>query len=294
MQPFSSSGKAKTRQDDLNLIVELSRKANRKLTYLGLPSPWMVDIFSWKPYLSQIFAVEKEKVYLSHLMDQAYVLGVFNQVAYLYGDIDKIFREKTDDFGKKIDDIFPIDLINLDYCEGLDYQGFKKLETLESLIRIQKEALTTKHISYSFPYFILLLTHNIPIHEGNPADKIKYLKFLAREKDMFEDNLKRKFQVSFDWYNSKGCPPSYQHKCFVLGKVFEFAQSNGFKAVPQKVTQYIGDKGAIMIHYQFLVTPVSLQSMVPVYNKRRDINILNFPVVNEEDKNIVIDFPIIE
>src|SRR5947209_10336882 len=120
MQSFSSSGKIKVRQDDLRLIAELSRKANRKLTYLGLPSTWMVDISSWKPYLSQVFAIERQRLYLSHLMDKAYVLGIFDQVVYLCGDIDRICKEKKDNYGKSIDTIFPVDLINLDYCEGLD------------------------------------------------------------------------------------------------------------------------------------------------------------------------------
>ena len=44
MLSFSSNDKVKIRLDDLNLIMNLSQKANRKLTYLGLPSPWMGDV----------------------------------------------------------------------------------------------------------------------------------------------------------------------------------------------------------------------------------------------------------
>lgn len=291
MQSFSSSGKIKVREDDLSLIAELSRKANRKLTYLGLPSPWMGDISSWKPYLSQIFAVEREKLYLSHLMDKAYVLELFDRVVYLYGNIDKICERKIDDFGKSIDAIFPVDLINLDYCEGLDYLSFIKLTTLESLIRMQKEALISKHLSRSFPYFILLLTHNIPSHEGNPTDKLKYLKFLIREVDLFGEDLREKVQKSFDWYNSDECPSAYQHKCFVMGKIFEYAQANGFKAIPQKIIQYLGDKNAVMMHYQFQITPVNLQSMVPFYNKFSPIDIMDFQVMDENGNNIISHFP---
>ncbi len=293
MPPFSSEAKMRVRQDDLRLIAELSRKANRTLTYLGLPSPWMVDVIAWKPYLSQVFAIEQEKRYLSHLMDTAYSLGLINQAVYFWGDIDTIIKVQHDEFGRSIDKIFPVDLINLDYCEGLDYRGFSKLSTLEQLIIRQKEALIPGRLGISFPYFLILLTHNLPLHEGDPTAKKQYMKFLTREAKHYEDSLKRQIEDALGWYLSAECPTAYQHKCFVLGKVFEYAQAQGFKAVPKKVTQYLGDKGATMLHYQFQIMPVKLGSPVPVDNKMDVIDIMNYPVNDDQGSEIALNRPII-
>lgn len=293
MPPFSSDAKIRVRQDDLHLIAELSRKANRELTYLGLPSPWMGDITAWKPYLSQVFAIEQEKRYLSHLMDTAYSLGLINQVVYFCGDIDTIIKVQHDEFGRSIREIFPVDLINLDYCEGLDYRSFSKLSTIEQLIIRQKEALISGQLSVSFPYFLILLTHNLPHHEGDPTAKKQYMKFLMRDTKHYEESLRGQVQDAHEWYLSEECPTAYQHKCFVMGKVFEYSQSQGFKAVPQKITQYRGDKGALMLHYQFQVMPVRLQSPVPVDNKMDVIDIMNYPVGDDQGSEIAPDRPII-
>lgn len=293
MQSFSSTDKMKIRQDDLSLIIELSKKANRKLAYLGLPSPWMGDVLAWKPYLEQIYAIEKEKAYLSHVMDKAYALGLLNRFSYFYGDVDVISGTQIDLFGKSIAAVFPVDLINLDYCEGLDYQEFSKLSTLASLILMQNKALKTGAISKSFPYFIILLTHNLPQHEGNPKAKIDYLKFLTRDIGLFEEALKEKVQKTLQWYLSTECPSAYQHKCFVMGKLFEYAQAHEFKAVPKKIIRYFGDKDAIMMHYQFQLIPVKVQQMVPVDHKMSVIDLMNYPVVDMEDNNIVYNFPFI-
>jgi len=204
-----------------------------------------------------------------------------------------IIKTQIDDFGKPISTIFPVDLINLDYCEGLDYRGFSKLSTIEALIIRQKEALLANPLSVSFPYFLVLLTHNIPSHEGDPEAKKKYLKFLTRDIGIFETALREQAQTSLNWYLSEECPPAYQHKCFVMGKLFDFAQSNGFKAMPKRITQYLGDKNALMLHYQFQIIPINLHSPVPVYNKMNVIDILNYPVQDEQGNNIVSDQPFI-
>lgn len=293
MKAFSSADKAKVRQDALNLIAELSRKANRKLTYLGLPSPWMGDVVAWKPYLAQVFAVEKEKRYLSHLMDTAYGLGLVNQVVYFLGDIDTIMASQVDKYGRSTAEIFPVDLINLDYCRGLDYHGFSKLSTLEFLIVRQKEYLLTGRLPFAFPYFLILLTHNLPHREGDPAAKQKYIEYMVRDAKYYEEALKQQMHIAREWYLSTDCPLAYQHKCFVMGKLLECAQRNGFKATPKRVIQYSGDKGALMLHYQFRVTPISLRSPVPVDSKVSLIDIMNYPVVSCEHEDIASNRPII-
>ncbi len=286
-EAFSSHGKAAVRSDDLSLIEKLSKRAGRRLSYLGLPSPWMGDVLAWKPYLNRVFAVEKENLYLSHLMDTAYNLGLQNQTVYFLGDIDSILRSQTDDYGRTIDQIFPVDLVNLDYCGGLDYKEFSALSAIDALIERQRASLQDRKLSYNFPYFIILLTHNLPKHEGNPTAKEKYLNYLIRDSHLYEPTLKQQLDTVIKWYLSKECPAAYQHKCFVIGKLLEYAQANGFKIVPKKTIQYSGDKGAVMLHYQFQLTPINLRSPVPVDSKLNVISILNASVVDDTGVDMI-------
>lgn len=294
VQAFSSIEKGKVRQSDLYLIAELSKKANRQLTYLGLPSPWMADISNWLPHLNKVFAVEQEKKLIPHLMDKAYSLGLINKFAYFWGNIDLILKTRIDQFGHSIEEIFPIDLINLDYCHGLDYQGFQKLSTLECIFNLQRDILIEKTKKINFPYFLILLTHNIPSNEGNPKAKKDYIELLTQDATHYEESLKKQIYRAKEWYLSEACPPAYQHKCFVIGKSIEWAHLKGFKVVPKAITQYYGDKEAVMLHYQFQVTPVSLGSPVPAKNKITLMDILNFPVLNCESKDIASNRPLIQ
>lgn len=293
-EAFSSPGKEAVRREDLILIRELSKKAERKLSYLGLPSPWMGDVLEWKPYLNRIFAVENKKRYLSHLMDKAYTFGLQNQIVYFLGDMDTILRSATDEYEKSIDQIFPIDLVNLDYCGGLDYKEFSALSALDALVERQRVSLRNQKKGFRFPYFIILLTHNIPKHEGDPTAKEKYLKRLTRDIHLYDQALTQQIEMVVEWYLSDHCPPAYQHKCFVIGKLLEYAEANGFKLVTRGIIQYSGDKSAIMLHYQFQLTPINLRSPVPVDSKINIVDILNYPVVNKEGVDLVVNRSVIK
>jgi hypothetical protein len=292
MKAFSTKDKNAIRREDLNLITQLAKAADRKLSYLGLPSPWMADISEWKPFLSQVYAIEKEKRLIPHLIDTAYCLGLLYQLTYYWGDIDKIIQEQVDEYGRSTEGMFPVDLVNLDYCKGLDYKEFTKLSTLEAVIKRQKEGvLFSQKRKNSFPYFLLLLTHNVPKNEGDPNPKFTYMQNLTKDVMYFEPTLRKQIIKSRDWYLSSKCPASYQHKNFVLGKLIEYAQSEGFKVVPKKIIQYIGDKGAIMLHYQFQISPVDLHRFVSSAKQMNLIEILNFSVQDLDGNDIASNRP---
>lgn len=292
MSAFSTEEKEVIRRSDLKLIEELSSKSKRRLSYLGLPSPMMQDIIAWQIYLGEIYAVEKQKQYISHLMDTAFNAGVASITKYFLGDINEIFDKGHDVYGKSTSEIFPIDIINLDYCHGLDYQQFKKLSTIESIIKHQQQALLLEKQA-SFPYFLLLLTHNVPKNEGNPHEKIKYLEHLTKVNKYYEPDIKNQIIEYKKWYLSDKCPASYLHKCFVIGKVLDFAKTKGFKLKPISTVQYSGDKEAIMMHYQFKLIPINLNSQVPIDSKISVIDILKHPVCNMAGMDIASDKPIV-
>ena len=100
--------------------------------------------------------------------------------------------------------------------------------------------------------------------------------------NLYEDSLRQQILASRAWHLSEDCPSAYPHKCFVMGKLFESAQRNGLKAVPRRIIQYSGDKDAIMLHYQFQITPVTLGSPVPVDNRLSIVDIMNYPVEDWE------------
>ena len=211
---------------------------------------------------------------------------------YFWGDIDNIIESGIDNYGRSIIEVLPVDLINLDYCYGLDYCGFQKLSTLDGLIVKQKEALLNNHPAV-FPYFLVFLTHNLPSREGNPTAKKDYINLLTQDAKYYELGLKQQVADVRNWYLSDKCPAGYQHKCFVMGKLFTWAHQQGFKAVPEGIMQYFGDKNAVMLHYQFRITPVSLDSPVPVKNQMSMIEIMNYPVRNCQDQDIAPNRPFI-
>jgi len=281
VKAFSSVEKTQVRQADLNLISELSKKANRKLRYLGLPSPWMGDVVTWKPYLDRVFAVEREKRYLSHLMDMAFGLGLVNQVVYFWGDIDTILSSQVDEYGKSVAGIFPVDLINLDYCGGLVYADFKHIQALESCIRLQAKGIQSmgRDAKSNTPYFLLLLTHNYKAGKTR-VGKQYALDYLAREISLYNIDLQRKIHQVLNWLKSSDCPAPYRHKVFLIGKVKEFSESLGLAVRVESIVCYEGDQGAPMMHYQLKLTPKSIGHPVPTDSGLLPIDILDFPVLD--------------
>src|SRR6266516_4204371 len=139
--PFSSPEKSLIRDSCLQQVATLRTKVNRLLSYLGLPSPWMGDITIWRPHLGRILAVEMEERFIPDLVDRAYTLGLLHQLTYYVGDIDQILQSGTDNYGCSMQSQFPLDLVNLDYCSGLVYEGFERISALESLFRRQASNL---------------------------------------------------------------------------------------------------------------------------------------------------------
>src|SRR5947209_11977854 len=105
-EPFSSPEKILIRESCLQQVATLKTKANRLLTYLGLPSPWMGDIIVRRPYLGRVLAVEMEERFIPDLVDRAYTLGLIYQLSYYVGDIDWILQKGTDQYGRSLESVF--------------------------------------------------------------------------------------------------------------------------------------------------------------------------------------------
>lgn len=282
--PFSSPEKSLIRESCLDQVATLRNKAKRLLSYLGLPSPWMGDIEVWRPHLEQVFAVEMEERFIPDLIDRAYTLGLFHQLTYYIGDIDRILQRGIDNYGRSLQNRFPIDLVNLDYCSGLVYEGFERIDALESLFRYQASGLSNCGIK--FPYFLLFITHSCHPGAGKQKTSKEYINYLSKDMHLYQDSLRQSMLTAINWYSSDSCPLEYRHKVFVFGKVLQFAQDAGFSVSIKAAIAYTGDNGIPMIHYQFELHPRSIGSPIPVDSHVNIPDILNFPVVNISDEDI--------
>jgi hypothetical protein len=282
--PFSSPEKILIRESCRHQVATLRNKSNRLLSYLGLPSPWMGDITAWRPYIGRVLAVEMEKRFVPDLVDRAYTLGLFHQLSYYIGDIDKILQTGTDSYRCSLQNEFPVDLVNLDYCSGLVYEGFERIAALESLFRRQADSLSKDGIR--FPYFLLFITHSCHPNAGKQKMSKDYIIYLTKDINLYQEHIRQNVQTVVDWYLSDMCPLEYRHKVFVLGKVLQFAQDAGFRVSIKAVTAYAGDNGIPMIHYQFEIYPRSIGSPIPVNSYINIPDILSWPVVDISDKDI--------
>lgn len=282
--PYSSSEKALIREVCLQEISILRNKVNRPLTYLGLPSPWMGDITIWHSHLGRVLAVEMEERFIPDLVDRAYTLGLIHKLFYYIGDIDQILQSGIDKNGHALQDNFPVDLVNLDYCGGLVYEGFERIAALESLFRRQATSLLVK--DKKFPYFLLFLTHSCDPRAGKQGISRSYISYLTQDKHLYQDHIRQSLEEVMNWYFSNECPIEYRHKAFILGKVLQFAQEAGFIVSVKTAIAYKGDKEIPMIHYQFEIRPHSLGSPIPVNSDINKLHILDFPVVNMKGDDI--------
>jgi hypothetical protein len=278
MPPFSSSDKALIRESCLLQIANLSAKINRPLTYLGLPSPWMGDITIWRPHLGQVLAVEMEERFIPDLVDRAYTLGLIHELFYYIGDIDQILQSGSDKYGHSLQRNLPVDLVNLDYCSGLVYEGFERIAALESLFRRQATSLPIS--DKKIPYFLLFITHSCRPNAGRQRTSREYISYLTKDLNLYQNSLRQIMEVAKDWYLSDECPVEYRHKAFVFGKVLQFAQDAGFHVSIKTAIAYEGDNGTPMIHYEFEIRPRSIGSPIPVDSHINVANILDFPVVD--------------
>lgn len=275
-EPFSSEGKDALREGNLGLIRSLSEETYRELRYLGLPSPWMRDISKWHPYLEEIVAVELEDRLIPDLIDKSYTLGLLNNIKYFSGDIDTILQDGYDDQNRDLTAHLPAEVVNLDYCGGLLYEGFDRISALDSLLQKQSEAI--RESNKYFPYFLLFITHNSHSTKGKQAPFKEYLEYIGRNAVTGNENTEAKIKDVIEWYKSSRCPNEYRHKVFVLGKALEFSQSVGFRISIEGITSYKGDRDTPMLHYQFRVIPQQLSSPIPADSAFNLVDVLNRPV----------------
>jgi hypothetical protein len=244
----------------------------------------MGDIAVWYPYLERVLAVEMEERFIPDLVDKAYTLGLVHKLFYYVGDIDQILQNGIDIHGHDLQTSFPVDLVNLDYCSGLIYEGFERIAALESLFRSQADSLTKG--SKRFPYFLLYITHCCHPTAGKQKTSKEYIDYLGKDINLYEDHLQQSMIATLNWYASDQCPLAYRHKVFVLGKVLQFAQNVGFHVSVKAAIAYTGDSGVPMIHYQFEVRPRSIGSPIPVNSNISIPDILDLPVIDISGNDI--------
>jgi hypothetical protein len=291
--PYSSQHKNEIRALDKNLVQSLYHQAGRRLSYLGLPSPWMGDVESWLECLDVICAIEEDQRLIPDMVDKAYTLGCMHKLHYYLGDIDQILVTGVDARRKGIVDFFPVDLINLDYCGGLVYSDFKHVAALESCIRLQAQSVQSMSSDRTFPFFLLLVTHNYRAGKANIGREYAS-SYIARELALYNDELQKRMRKTLKWLRSSKCPTPYRHKVFLIGKVKEIAEPLGLAVRVESVICYEGDRGSPMMHYQFQLVPQNIGHPVPADSGLLSIRILDFPILDINGEDIAPSRPRIQ
>jgi hypothetical protein len=239
----------------------------------------MGDVAAWREYLGEVVAVEMEPRFVPALVTRACNLGLGTGLSYYVGNIDALLGGGADEYNRLLADVFPVDLVNLDYCGGLLYEGFERVAAIAELLRYQARAL--RNISHkAHPYHLLFITHNSGPTAGQQRHYVRYLDQIREESTWYSEPLRQALESSIDWYKSDDCPPEYRHKVFVLGKVMEFAQPLGLSVSIEHVIAYRGDNQIPMMHYSLRITPVALGQPLSATTRVDFPTVLNAPVLN--------------
>ncbi len=134
-----------------------------RLSYLGLPGEFLLDILSWREFLGHATAIEgaSDRDVRQDLELRIQKNRLEDVVNLVYGNIDDILRSESAQEILK----FPYHIINLDYCGGLVHKTndniSNRLESIRSLLGIQEGTA-----------FVLFLTVNLKDKDRREMDDL--------------------------------------------------------------------------------------------------------------------------
>jgi hypothetical protein len=237
---------------DLPLLDIWSGRAQRKLTYFGLPGPRMLDLIAWRAVLdARRTAVEElpkaqakrdlADDAAAQMVATALQMSLSDGLQVLRGDVGEILTKGLDGFARRplMSDNGPAetarfryDLHNLDFDGGLGFINKStgeapRLDALRKLVERQK--------GFSF---LLFLTVNVRNTVG-PAIA-DYLGRLTRQDA----------GGAVTWYQARGGGEvEHRLKAIVPVLMRNIAESNGFAMTCHPPVAYTGHASARMVHF---------------------------------------------
>ena len=236
------------------LLKFLNKKLNKKLLYLGLPSPEAQDIENWIEFIDEVIAFQCRKYPEPSHEDQnrdkikkleeklnAYERrGLLDTFTVYDGYIEEVILRGVDNNNKNFIQNNTIKIYNLDFCNSItspiefdDIDGnFKtayKFDAVKCLLKIQSE------LDRDNQYFVLFLT----IHTSFNGKELK--------------NFRVSHKASISEYNSLPIPKTEKKakilRLFVISELKDYYKANNFVAHFLPTIHYKGIKDANLLHF---------------------------------------------
>lgn len=259
-----------------------------RLSYFGLPSSSLQDVFQWDPLLNRIVAVERgeegrEWKLQYELQVNAFKLGISRKLTLLRGDIDQILITGKDNFGSV--PIWPFDIVSLDYSGGLFYrdgsQQLSRLEAIKQMLQKQAAAGAT-----DFVFFISFNLDQIDQREVRESLKVMHrdLKRFGRAADeVIEAYLQHTKEQS-------------RLKLYVMNLTAQLAAQVQFDSMSESPIFYTGNVGTEMMAFRFFLKKSS-RTFVPRAPKERLNQIVNrrmIEIVEGKQNSTNLGLPLIK
>src|SRR5438445_797041 len=245
---------------DKQIIREWHSALGRRLEYLGLPGPYMLDVVEWQEFLNRFTAIERRENEQHLLFLRANVKDVEHRLHSLYGEFDKILLTGRDRYDHS--PRWPYDLVNLDYFGGLIYQDLSRPRAVNKLIQNQDDHRQS---------FLLIITHDL--RDGDfVGEKLSFFDDLGRRlvRDFGKEDMIR---TVIAWYKASSTPDAGRQAAYTNVLFRDYGESAHFRVKCRPAIIYTGTGGTKMIHYvtEFHHSPrghraVSEQSLMQIVN----------------------------
>ncbi len=215
------------------------RSSGRKLKYLGLPAPEMLDIIAWEKFLDRFTTIEREENQQHLMFLRANVKDVEHRLYSLYGEFDDILLNGRDRFGRIPE--WPYDVVNLDYFGGFLYSDLARPKAIKKLISNQ--------VDFDRSFLLIITQH---LRDGDTIG----------EKETFLENLRRSLKSStsgtgmyktidkvVDWYGKSDTPDSLRQALYMNVFLRDSGEAEHFDVECRPGVLYLGTGKASMIHF---------------------------------------------
>lgn len=236
----TTANKDTVRRYDKLKIEDLYLKKDRKLKYIGLPSPELNDIVEWKDFLDNFVAIERGEKFdrftgAHNLLLRARILNLMDKLTLIRGELDEVLMAGNKYGGLNIK--YPFDVAFFDFFGGILNKNFNRIKSLKNFF-----------INQVPNDFLLLMTFNLRYKEEN--EELAVIGKIEKELNGYIQNIdeKEKFLKVINWYKSEETPEQYRQKIFVPYLLRE-AESSGYKVCSEEPVYYLGYNDSPMIHF---------------------------------------------
>ncbi|MCK4798794.1 MAG: hypothetical protein KAT05_15565 [Spirochaetes bacterium] len=236
----TTANKDTVRRYDKQKIEDLYLKKDKKLKYIGLPSPELNDIVEWNEFLDSFVAIERgekfDRVTGPHnLLLRATILNLMDKLTLIRGELDDVLMAGKKYGGFNIE--YPFDVAFFDFFGGILNKDYNRTKSIKTFFRNQVPN-----------DFLLLMTFNL--RYANECEELYVIDKIEKELNGLIKNqvTKKKLIEVLNWCKSKEVPEQYRQKIFVPYLLRE-AESSGYKVFSEEPIYYLGYNNSPMIHF---------------------------------------------